>query len=101
MATYRVRDRSGGTLEVSSKEQADYWVGFGYQLVEGDEKPKQARRTTARSTPAVSCVTKKGTSRSAVCTERRRRRRRTRHCSTAKKASATSAASVSQVSQKS
>ena len=39
---------------MSSKEQADYWVGFGYQLVEGDEKPKQARRTTARKSTSKS-----------------------------------------------
>ena len=61
MATYRVRDRSGGTLEVSSKEQADYWVGFGYQLVEGDEKPKQARRTTAKKATAAKSDAKSDT----------------------------------------
>lgn len=57
MATYRVRDRSGGTLEVSSKEQADHWVGLGYSIVTDDEpamtrdKPA-ASKTTAKKTTA-------------------------------------------------
>lgn len=50
MAEYRVRDRKGGTLTVSGKEQVDYWVALGYALVE-DAKPAQkpaAKRTTSR-----------------------------------------------------
>lgn len=48
MAEYRVRDRKGGTLTVTGKEQADYWVGLGYTLV-ADEKPAQ-KATTTKST---------------------------------------------------
>lgn len=47
MATYKVRDRSGGTLEVSSKEQADNWVALGYVIVTDDDKPKAAAKKSA------------------------------------------------------
>lgn len=52
MATYRVRDRSGGTLQVSSKAQADYWVALGYKLVEDDKPAKApaAKKAASKST---------------------------------------------------
>jgi hypothetical protein len=50
MATYKVRDRSGGTLEVHSKEQADNWVALGYVIVTDDDKPKATKSTASKTT---------------------------------------------------
>ena len=49
MANYRVQDRSGSVLEVSGKEQADYWVGLGYTLLEEDAKPAARKAATKKT----------------------------------------------------
>ena len=51
MATYRVRDRSGATLDAAGKEQADAWVAVGYVLV-GDDEAKPTRKAPAKKTAA-------------------------------------------------